>query len=292
LPLDEVQAQDSKRKFCSKWSVPVQSGRIPVCQGAILAIFDVSYGRLNNLDKMMSQGDRRGKQKATSKNQPIKKAIEEHLASISKHKSHYNRAKCPKKMYIASDGIKTKSDMHRLYQLAHSAQPELQCEYKFYVNVFNGFNVGFLVNSTDECGECLQAKAENKTNTKKHKRHRLHAKLAREQHQEDINNTGERTFVGERDLKSVTDVPKLPHGEMFYKRTLSCYSSIIHDSKEKKAHLFNWTESEASRGTNEMIEVRAKFVEQQKTDHGERKYDHFIFWEDNWSGQNKSSYNQ
>jgi hypothetical protein len=40
-----------------------------------------------------------------------------------------------------------------------------------------------------------------------------------------------------------------------------------------------------------MIQVRVNFIEAQVAENGERKYDHFIFWEDNCAGQNKSSFN-
>jgi hypothetical protein len=291
----ETKVENSKRKFFNVWSLPAEEAaaeqRIKVCQGAIQSIFDVSYGRLNNLDKTFKEGENRGTKKENFRNQPMISAIEDHIKSVPKHKSHYNRKKCPFKMYIARDGIKNIADMHDLYMSLHLNEPLLHCKYSLYRSVFRTYKIGFLVNSTDECGICLKAKSEQKTNTKRHKRHLMHAKTARIEHKKDVEETDEKTFVGERDLKSVTDIPKLPHGEMFYSRTLSCYTSIIHDSKKKQAHLFNWTETEASRGTNEMIQVRADFVKAQQNEDGERKYDDYIFWEDNCSGQNKSRYN-
>lgn len=49
---------------------------------------------------------------------------------------------------------------------------------------------------------------------------------------------------------------------MYYKRALSCYTSIITNAKTKQATLFNWREGEALRGVNEMIQVWMNFIDE------------------------------
>jgi hypothetical protein len=211
--------KNKKRKFY-EWSLPIDGNvqRVKVCQGAVRGIFDVSRGRLSNLENIVKHGDQRGVKKENFKKSEVTQKIKEHIRAIPKHKSHYNRKKCPKRMYINRDEVKTVSDMWSLFMKRHTDEPHLHCSYDFYRNIFQTFNIGFKVNSTDECGECQKAKAQNKTRTRKHKRHLLLAKKAREESKNDAETSNERTFVGARDLKSVTDIPKLTHGEMFYKR--------------------------------------------------------------------------
>jgi hypothetical protein len=214
-------------------------------------VFDISKKRLDGIEKRYKEGSLRGK--ASGKDEALEQKIIEHLNSIPKHRSHYQRKNHPKRMYIDKDGIKNVMDMFRLYN--KSQEEEFKCSQSTYRRVFSEFNVGFVTNRTDECSICKSAAARGKTRTKKHKRHLLLANKARAAHKQDVEEVVEKRFVGERDLKSVTDIPKLTHGEMFYKRCLSCYTSIINNSQAPETYLFNWHEGEASRGTNEMIQA-------------------------------------
>jgi hypothetical protein len=276
----------AQTKF-SRWELKLENGKkISVCKGAITAIFDVSRNRLSNLKNILKHGDKRGKKKKKFKNATIRRAILKHIKSVPKHKSHYNRKKCPFKSFINKEDIKSVNDMHRLYMKLHLDQEHLHCSLSLYRTIITKYRIGFKQNATDECGTCLKAEREKKTETKKQKRHIMMAKKARNAQKKDVEEADEETFVGERDLKSVTDIPKLSHGEMFYKRALSCYTSIIHNSLSNEAFLFNWTEAEAGRGVNEMIQVRINFISSQHSN-----FRNFIFWEDNCSSQNKSRFN-
>ena len=48
--------------------------------------------------------------------------------------------------------------------------------------------------------------------------------------------------VGRRDLKFVTSLPALYHGEMHDLRALAAYTSIIQAAGDNKAYLFKWHE--------------------------------------------------
>lgn len=147
----------------------------------------------------------------------------------------------------------------------------MKCSERYYREVFREFNIGFVTNRTDECSVCKSADARRATRTKKHKRQPAH--------KADKAKVEANRFVGERDLKSVTDIPKLTHGDMFYKQALSCYTSIINNAQTDDTYLFNRHQAEGARGVNEMIQVRICFLQQQKENNA--KYQHFIFWEDN-----------
>lgn len=80
--------------------------------------------------------------------------------------------------------------------------------------------------------------------------------------------------------KSVTDIPKLPHGDMFYKRALLFFQH--HPQREDETSAL--VQLDRSRGVNEMIQVRAMFIQSQINEDGERKTGHSFMPPDQISG--------
>jgi hypothetical protein len=261
---------------------------VEICQAGVMALFDIkSKDRFLLLEKLVKMGDQRGKKKNRQKKfAKMKLSIKKHIKSFPKHKSHFNLVNHPEKSYIDRVGIRNVSDMHDLYQIKYHEKPERQCKVSLYRKVFAGYNIGFVGGRTDECGVCKRATSEGTRSKRVFKEHLLQAKTARNAMKKRIETAPARTFVGQRDLKSVTDVPQLTHGEMHYKRALSCYTSIICDARTGEVNLYNWHEAEAHRGVNEMIQVRMNFIEAHRD-----QYDDYDFSEDNCSGQNKSRAN-
>jgi hypothetical protein len=264
---------------------------VEVCQAAIMAIFNFKTKfRLSHLQDLVRKGDRRGKTPLGSKKKKnmLRVSVKNHIKSFPRHLSHFNLKNHPKRYYIDRIGVRSIVDMHDLYTLKYIDKPSRACKLNYYRRVFNSYNIGFVGGRTDECGVCKKATSANTRGTRIFKEHLLHAKTAREEMKriiEEAKNHGN-IFVGQRDLKSVTDVPQLTHGEMHYKRALSCYTSIISNAITDEVHLFNWHEAEGHRGVNEMIQVRINFIEAHMG-----IYEDYDFSEDNCAGQNKSRAN-
>jgi hypothetical protein len=260
--------------------------RIPVCRAAIIAMFNLgSEKRLRSLDSFAEFGDQRGKKKTARISPQIKHCVKNHIKSFPRHKSHFNLRNHPNKLYIDRVGVRSVSDMHDLYISKYENTPELHSTLHFYRLIFNTYNLGFVGGRTDECGVCKLATSNNSRETRIFREHLLNAKTARESMKTALNQSEEESFFGQRDLKSVTYVPQLTHGEMHYKRALSCYTSIITNAKTKQATLYNWHEGEAARGVNEMIQVRMNFIDE------DDEIEDYDFSEDNCAGQNKSRAN-
>jgi len=203
------------------WEIQTEEGSIQLCSNAMIITFELSRSRLRGVKKQYLNGDKRGSWLRTNtKYTAIRAEIKAHTKTFPMHKNHYKQEHCPHKYYIDRPGLKKAADMWRLYQSAHSDKPELCCSIAFYWSVFKDLNIGFVRGRSDDCSICRAALAQNKTNTAKHKRHEYQYRLAQKHHKIDIDTADDRTFVGERDLKSVTDLPRLPNGEMFYLRAL------------------------------------------------------------------------
>ena len=277
---ENSQRRKKKRNVSIHWHLPVRgSERVKVCKKAICDIFCVSFERLDKLPDQANKNESRGRPKGTS---PKKEAVKKFLSKIPTHKSHYNRKRCPHRFYVAIDGINTFKDLFDVFK----ADPEFQdikMDERYFRMMVKYYNVGFKKNRTDECDFCTKIQTKNLKNSKVFKRHILRAKEARNEFRRDVSNKSNTVFVGERDLKSVTNLPKVTIGSDFYLRKHSLYTSIIKDSRTGESYLFHWTEAEAGRGTSEMITCRLKFIEE----HCDANCD-VIFFEDNCMGQNKS----
>ena len=84
------------------------------------------------------------------------------------------------------------------------------------------------------------------------------------------------------DLQQVLDTPHSNVGEMFYKRTLSCYNFVVND--DGNASCYVWPETEGNRGVNEAGTCLIDFV-LQKAKLGVKNILSFC---DNCPGQNRN----
>ncbi|CAH1113981.1 unnamed protein product [Psylliodes chrysocephalus] len=85
------------------------------------------------------------------------------------------------------------------------------------------------------------------------------------------------------DLEKVLFVPTLTHSDMYYMRQLSVYNFSVHIADTNEAFMCIWNETEASRGSNEIMSCLLKVLNSNVTEK-----EKLNIWCDNCTGQNKN----
>lgn len=86
------------------------------------------------------------------------------------------------------------------------------------------------------------------------------------------------------DLQKALPTPKIPTNKVYYLRQLWCYNFGIHDCGSGKGHMYAWDETQASRGSQEVISCLLQYLH---TDYL-KETEHLIAYSDACGGQNRN----
>lgn len=189
--------------------------------------------------------------------------VKQFIGKFPCYHSHYGPSKSEKQFLHPNLNIKR---LYREYSIVcEFEQRKILSEWKFR-DIFNTkFNLGFHPKKVDTCRTCdkleAQLTADNAINRNKEfslKQKQYHLRLVDNTNdkfqntikcaRDDSKNTEVLTF----DLQRALELPSISTSEAFYRRQLWCYNLCVFDERRKKAYMYFWNESIASRGAQEI----------------------------------------
>jgi hypothetical protein len=220
-----------------------------------------------------------------------KEEIVQFLQSLQVHPPHYRSERAPHRQFLADPSIDTIQKLFKFFiEQSKKKDLNIKCSKKTFENIFRTeFNIGFSKPYTDECTGCLWYRANKLTKSPQYVRHRFQHKLSNEFYRRTITlkEPTSKALIVSFDLAKIYDCP-LVTGGCYYGRQETVYPFGIHIHNTREVHLCVWSESVASRGTNEVSSCLTKVL---KPLLEESQSTTLIAFADNCGGQNKSQYN-
>ena len=235
--------------------------------------------------------DKRGKQ--SSKFKISTKTIEAHIETFNPIISHYRREHAPNRRYLPSD--LSIDAMYRHFLETHTNE---KCSYEIYRKVVKSKNISFTKLGHEECELCegfqLHNALHNSTNLdencevcQKWKNHIKRANKSRELYRKDCDAVYEPNTVRvSADLEKVIMLPRI---DMF-KRVVFTQRIVVYNEsfvplgtlRKNKPFAVLWHEGITGRSKEAIISTFNSFLLYN------RDAEHFVFWLDNCSSQNKN----
>lgn len=281
----------SRRQSTISYTLPLDGDFIQVCKSTFMNTFSVSKKRLEVIIRKKKMGDtfykdRRTNNKKLKFGEVDREQVRQHIMSIPREVSHYNRTKSAKE-YISPD-----LNIHRLYRAFLEKFPSSAVTYKYYRSVFiKDFpNLSFHRPRVDTCRTCDKLQCEiaannatAKTQLEVHHRKVEHALLSMKN--DFLNSPLPNSSICclSMDLQQVMFVPSLTHSDMFYLRQLSCYNFNVHLGDTNRSFMCMWNEGVGGRGANEIASCLLRVLNNNVTNKN-----HLVIWSDNCVGQNKN----
>ena len=231
----------------------------------------IDSARIHRALKKQQEGslsDRRGKH--TPHNKLPDEDLEyarEYILSFPQYESHYTRSHSDKK-YLNSD--LNIAMMHRMYKEHCKDSQYRPLSITMFTGIFNGLNLSFHTPSKDTCNVCdslhTQIKHEQskpspdaevmqglQTQKELHLRKAEAARNALKQDTAKARDSNSDTHTVFFDLQKALPTPKLETNKVYYLRQLWCYNFGIHDCGSNKGYMHVWDETQASRGSQEVM---------------------------------------
>lgn len=277
------------KEFSVYYYFPCGNETFQVCRSFLIAVFNVTKGRLRTVAKTINAGtvpkEKRGGDRVSNKSNIKKQNVREFLNRLPATESHYNRQKS-KRIYLSSDLCIAK--LHKMYN-SKCTDPNNKVTLSMFKRLFySEYNIGFSSPASDVCATCLNLKnaikRENKDKTKTElKVHQMRAntffKLMKEQHPDSL------TICF--DLQQVHPLPKTPMQDAFYKRQISFYAFCCVDVNARYPVFYIWDETQASRGATEIGSALYDHLKSLQIEDGVSKIRLFC---DGCGGQNKNAH--
>ena len=279
------------RSCHNTFSLQTDTGAISVivCQKFFLNTLGYSSNRvlLELIDNIKANSgvpsaDCRGKN--SPQNKSDHDLISEHIESYHPLMSHYRREHAPLRRYITNETNLKK--MHADFIEKHASN---KCSYETYRKIFSKLNISFAEPEVDKCDDCAfyRQNAENDELKAEWMLHQERASAAREAYRHDsAENWPTTTAVFAVDLQKVLLLPRMPDLKscIFTSRLVVFNETFaMMGSQSKKVHyLAIWDESISGRNRCDIASAFNKVLQK------ERDRQHFIFWLDNCSAQNKN----
>lgn len=224
--------------------------------------------------------------------------IKEHINLYPRVESHYVRQDSRCQYIHPGLNIRKMYEMYKEWCLNRNQQCASISSYK---TVFYGLNIKFFKPKKDLCDLCATANpAFREEENEEMQAIRLAAKgkwtdhiaqkdyvrkLKKQDKESAIHNKERATAVF--DLMQVVYLPISDQSSVFYKRRLSCYCFTVFDLGTNQGYCFNWNETEAQRGSNEIASGVFMFLrELEKSSPDTREVS---LYADGCAGQNKNS---
>ena len=286
----------SRRSHSISYSLPVNSQNVRVCKVFYLSTLDINHKRvqLYHKNKQNMCGTPANLKWGISKNnvvpQEVKDGIRQHINSLPRVESHYNRANT-KKEYLA-DGLNI-TILYEEYVKKCEEAGTTPGKLHLYRQIFNtDFNIAFHVPKKDRCDSCeAMGKNENPTeeDKRKHEEHlagKLETKTERDKDRQDDNK-----FTVCFDLENVFALPTAEVSNFFYKRKLNVYFMTAHCSVDKRGYGAMWNEAQNGRAGNDIASSVMKLLESIVGDNSDDpRIKHITLWSDSCVPQNRNSH--
>lgn len=241
--------------------------------------------------KIAPLADKRGRN--ASKFKISTEDIEKHIETFNPVISHYRREHAPHRRYLPSD-----LTIDAMYTNFLETHPDKKCSYEVYRKVVKSKNISFTKLGHEECELCegfhLHDALHNETNLdrncevcQKWEVHINRAKRSRELYRKECESVCEpNTLRVSADLEKVIMIPRI---DMFKKVVFTQRIVVYNESfvplktlKNNKPFAALWHEGISGRSKEAIISTFFSFMLHN------RDVEHFVFWLDNCSSQNKN----
>lgn len=271
--LDPVKI-NSKRKY-TYFVINSKNEHQRVCLQFIIKCLQITQSSMNRALRSSVENsdasDLRGKFPNNIIKSEDKHFILEFIGKFPRYSSHYSTT-VSKKMYLNPNLNIIK--LYREYVAVCNFENRTVLKESFFRHIFNTkFNLAFKPRKSDTCRTCDKLEARLKslqtdydaiqeTSTIR----TCHLDIVKKNKQEfdecidEARNILNKTEVFTFDLQRALEVPSIATSEAFYSRLLWVYNLCIFDEIRKKAHMYIWNESIASRGPEEIFSCIYKYV--------------------------------
>lgn len=289
-----------QKKIFNNYYLSDESGvQHQVCLAFLLNCVQINRSRLFNAVKTKTSNenakDNRGNRITKKTNEDDIAFAMNFISSFPTYESHYKISQSNKKYLSPFLTIKR---MYREYCLkCNFEQKKPLSEWKFS-DIFNTeFNLSFARLKVDTCRKCDMLNASIKS-AKKGSAQQIEAEMQKRAHLELVektkndfdatlkyaSNPENKTVMFTFDLQKALEMPVIQTSEVYYMRQLWLYNCGVYDEVNKTCYMYNWNESTASRGSQEigscLYKHFIKFVP--------KDTQNIILWSDACSGQNRN----
>lgn len=245
-----------KRNFSRQYFIPSDSSDIKVCKIMFLKTLQIDSAKIHRALQKISTGnsaDQRGKHIPDNKfSEERTNFVKNHIKSFPVYRSHYCRVDNPNKKFL-HHGLNL-SMMYRLYKermTENNLESEIVSQSVYEKIFYTDFNLSFKPPHKDTCKTCDSFKVKIMAIEKDHTEvegnclqelktqqelHHRKVEMARTEMKNDIEKPKKQECtVLSFDLQKTYSLPKVPTGEVYYKRQLSVHNLGIHDLGTGKA---------------------------------------------------------
>lgn len=228
---------------------------------------------------LVSPKDARGKHPSSKKIN--RKVIIDHIESFNPSLSHFRREHAPFVRYLSSDI--TVSFMHKHFK---DTFPDIPCSYEVYRKTLREMNISFSMPSEDKCSTCLfyemNMTDDNEEKAKKHNEEQRKARKEYNVDSEKYNNSDDVQLFAV-DMQKVLLIPRMPDvKDSFFCSRLVAFNETFASMKNDAHFCVLWNEAIHGRNASDVTSSYIKVMEHL------RETQHFIFWADNCTAQNKN----
>lgn len=209
------------------------------------------------------------------------------IMSIPRYVSHYCREDSSA-CYLGSEWDKAK--IHRLYvELWKKDHTEIPMSLMCFTKIFDRFNLKFKGRNKDTCKTCDFLHARSKTGEDVEEVLNLHhekAESLRNYMRDDLKaaESNDSLEVLTYDFQKVQPLPSFETSIIYYLRQLSLLNLGIHSGKSNKAFFYNWIETEAGRGADEVGSCLRDYIMKNVKD----PVTSLVLYSDSCGGQNRN----
>lgn len=266
-----------EKKFSHKYYLSDQNGaQYEVCVTFLLNCIQIARTRLFDAIKTTTTNetakDNRGNRITKRTNEKDISFVKDCINSFPSYESHYKISKSNRKYLNPCLTIKR---MYREYCIKCTFKRKKPLSEWQFRNIFNTeFNLSFARLKVDTCRKCdmLNALSQSQKAGSAEQIESEQQKVAHLQMVQQIKsdfdetvknakNPENKTVVYTFDLQKALELPVLQTSEVYYARQLWLYNLGIYDEVHKTCYMYTWSESMASRGSQEIASCLFKHFE-------------------------------
>jgi hypothetical protein len=293
-PALQLRAKRRPKQYTAKYFFVKKGLRVRVCKAFFQTVLQLGNTALANLNQhsyknrgsqLVQRVDLRGKHipKHAASGDDVYH-LQRHIFKFPREPSHYTLGK--KESLHPSLDVKK---MHELYKKQEVENARRVLSYGVYLKEFNKYGLKFQPYRTDTCSTCdklreqLKVDPQNENLKAQKASHLREADMGYRMQDQDGRSVG-RTLAIWGDMQSVNQIPKLPTGAAFYKRSYKVYNEDFYLASSGQHSMYMWGQLDGKKGANDVISCLHKFLGT-ITD----QCKHLILWFDGTSSQLKNT---
>lgn len=231
-------SETPRRQNCGFYLL-FEGNRIRVCKTYMINTFGITERTIRSVIQSRTSGsgitveDKRGKHGNHSRaDLDIINSVKEHINSIPRVESHYQRANTTREFV---DGGLCIAEMHRHYAKERVDNGKTAASYDCYARIFNTeFNIGFFSPKKDQCDFCegfnnatAEEKAKLENDYQLHQDEKNLSRTEKANDKEKAKEMGSNIVLATFDLQAVMPVPTGQSSAFFYKSRLNCFNFTV-----------------------------------------------------------------